>query len=167
MQNYLTTTPNTILLKGRHHNKYEEGRVAAGKTIMPGMIIESVGVDSNGVTTYQPHATRGGWAELAVAVESVFTADASPGGADRGGTIDDAYQAGELVRFHICQPGDELYMLLKTANHALITSSLVSDGAGGLEIFSSTYNKLFKSLEDNNNSSGANARIRVRALGPN
>lgn len=165
----ITTPPNpqrTIILKcDRIGEKYNEGRVAVSKSILPGMLIERTTADTPPDGDWQPHSTAGGFAEAAVALELGFVADI-PFQTFSGGTIDDAYAAADLVRMHLCQPGDEMYMLLAaSATAVVLTDFLESAGDGTLRKASSTNQRLFKPLEAVDNSAGAaRARIRVRKL---
>lgn len=110
----------TILLIGELEHRYEEARVKATKTITPGMLIEQT---SDG--TYQPHGTAGAtFAEVLVAHEDALQAR----------TIDDDYAEGELVRFHIAQSGDVLYMFLAAGETAVVNSPLSSNGDGSLQV---------------------------------
>jgi hypothetical protein len=165
----ITTPPNpqrTIVLKcSSLGDKYHEGRVQAGKTITPGMLVERATTGTKPDGDYRPHSTAGGPAERIVAQELAFIADV-PGLTFSGGTIDDNYAAGDLVRMHQCQPGDECYMLLGAGATAVIeVDFLESAGTGYLRKASGTNTRLFKPLEAVDNSTGANpARIRVRAI---
>lgn len=156
--------PNTIVLKGRLDEKYEEGRVGVGQTITPGMLVEHDAVttyeadDEN--ATYKPHATATGAAVPAIAVESVFTSQ--PDATGKGGTIDDNYVAGDLLRMHLCQPGDIIYGWLKTGNNATVNSKLASAGDGTFQV--STTNPLFEAVSYLNNTSGVKKRLKMRKL---
>lgn len=160
-----TYVKNTILLKGDLIQKYTEARVGAGVTVTPGMLVEKDADTTYDSThfnaAFRPHSVVNGNAEAIVAMEPMYPGTPDGGAGDTGG-IDDVYAAGELMHLHQCQPGDELYMFLKTGNNALLTSYLSSAGDGTLQV--STTVPLFKPLEALNNTSGAKARIKVRKL---
>jgi hypothetical protein len=158
-------TPNTIVLKSLGiGERYSEGLVQAAKTITPGYLVERV-VDDESQPKWQGHSTAGGYAEIVVAVELGFVADI-PKQTYSGGTIDDVYNAGDLVRLHHCHKGDELFMLVPASASAIvITDFLTSNGDGTLKKATSTDQRLFKPLQALDNSAGATtARIRVRVL---
>jgi len=161
-------TPNTILLRiDSLGEKYLEGRVAAAKTVTPGMLVErTTDASNNPDGVWQPHSTAGGYAEPIVAVELALVADV-PKQTYSGGTIDDVYNAGDLLRMHECQPGDELYMFLPaSASAVVLTDFLTSNGDGTLKKASSTDVRGWKPLEavDNSANAASKARIRVRRL---
>lgn len=149
--------PNTICLKvNAIGEKYGEGLVKAAKTIKPGHLIESTAdaVDVYGRETMQPHSVALGKGEQVVAIEEFFT----------GGTIDDLYPAGAVVRFHRCLKGDLMWMLLKIGENILPTDYLESAGDGTLQKLT-TGVALFKAAEIKDNTSGGLVvRIRARAL---
>ncbi len=161
-----TYTKNTILLKGCLIDRYDEARAGAGQTIYPGMLVEKNSDNTYDGTSYNAayavHSTANGAAEPLVALERMYPGQPDAGVANAGGTVDDAYVAGDLLKLHYCQAGDELYMYLKTGNHALVNSFLSSAGDGTLQV--STTVPLFHSLEDVNNTSGSKVRLRVRRL---
>lgn len=141
------SSPNTVILKPtRLSDRYDEARAAG--TIKPGHLIKH---DANGAVVV--HSAAGVAAELMVAIEDSF----------QGKTIDDNYVATDLVRFHRCQDGDEMYMLLANNQSVNPTSFLTSNGDGTLKAASGTDVILFKSVETLLNASGAAARLRVRA----
>jgi hypothetical protein len=125
---------NTILLKGDLGRRYEEGRVKAATTIYPGMLIE---FHTDG--TLQPHASAGLSAILMVAIEDGLA----------GKTIDDAYAAGDLVRYIILEPGDRAQMILVDGQTSVIGKpGLTSNGDGKLKVgVSGTDALLFEAVE--------------------
>jgi hypothetical protein len=147
-------SPQVILLKGKLQRRREE--IRAGGAIKPGHLIS---VQAAG--TVVVHPTAGGTAgagrgtPLSVALEDDF----------QGRGIDDAYAATDLVQDHLCQPGDELYMFLKTANNATLATPLTSAGDGALKLANGTTDQnMFMPVEALNNTSGSDSRLRVRAL---
>ena len=125
------TSPSTIVLKGEEKN-YDEGRVTTAVTIKPGMLCERVAAG-----TYSPHGTAGGWAEAFIAKEDAII----------GKTINDAYAAGDLLRFHKCQKGDEVLVICPTSLTLTPAVYLTSNGDGKMKIGASTDIRLFKCLD--------------------
>src|SRR5688572_27555939 len=118
----MTPSPNTVLLKVRQHLGYDEGRVATGKTIIPGYLVEM-----NGSGTWQPHSMLGNAGVSAWAVENDFLGDVrSPV------TIDTEYVADDLLRFHRALPDDEIYAFLADGQSVGIGDELTSNGDGTL-----------------------------------
>lgn len=134
--------PNTILLKGDPVRK--EG--VASSAITPGHLLTYGGV--NDVT---PHPTAGGAAPKAFAFEA--------GSIGRG--VDDAYQAGEQVRYGVCRQGDEVWALLAAGQSVSRGDGLESAGNGTLQKVT-TGEVIAYALEDVNNSGGASA-VRIKA----
>lgn len=168
MANVMTTPPTrpaTIVLEAKNGLKTNEGRVKTAKTIYPGMLIERLTDTGYQYMTVQPHATAGGAAELLIAIELALVADI-PGATYSGGTVDDAYAAGDLVRWHHCQRGDVVHALVAASASAIVmTDWLSSNGDGCLRKETSTGVKLFAPMEAVDNSAGSSrARIRARAL---
>lgn len=112
--------PSSVRLKISDATRYEEGRVATGATIKPGMFVKR---DSSG--TYIPHGTIDGPAERLVATEDVNVL--------RGKGIDDDYVAGDLFGFLCCLPGDEVFGFLKDEQNFANGDYLVSGGDGSLQ----------------------------------
>lgn len=126
-QNLRTANPNTIVLRGKLANRYEEK--AAASAISPGMLAEIV----SSTDTVQPHSTRGGRMMRYVAMEAYFTGGGYPQSTVyTGGTITDAYQTNDLVRLHLVSPGDEMYMLLHVGETIVEGDWLISYGDGTL-----------------------------------
>lgn len=107
--------PKRIQLKGA--GRHEEA--LAGGTIKPGMLV--ILNSSNRVVV---HATSGGYAEAAFALEDAL----------KGKTIDDNYSNGDLVSYTIANKGDSIYALLAAGETAVIGSKLVSNGDGTLQV---------------------------------
>jgi hypothetical protein len=115
--------PNTILLAGAPFTPPEK---QASVAITPGMLVE---VTPN-AATLRPHATAGGNARAAFALESLV-----PPGSGTTAQIDTVYPIGDTVRWVIANPGDELYALLPANATAVVEgSALVSNGDGTLKL---------------------------------
>jgi hypothetical protein len=156
------TNPRTILLRGELHKVQTEGYVQATKSIIPGMLVEPGTGGANPYKHYQPHATQGEVTEPLVALEPMI-ADV-PFATFQGGTIDDTYAAGDHLRVHYAQPGDELYMFLKASGSAVIEGDfLQSAGNGDLEKVTTTNARLFTALEAKT-PTAARTRVRVRRV---
>lgn len=104
---------NQIQLKGGFWR--DELRAAAALT--PGHLIERTAADK-----VQVHATEGGFAERAFAVEDAL----------QGKTIDDAYALDDLVSYNLVKPGSEVQAWLKAGENVAIGAKLVSAGDGTL-----------------------------------
>ena len=135
-----TLTRKTILLKGEFNEKYDE--IRAGGTIKPGHLIVR---NASGVAVV--HATNGGYAEKIFAHEDALI----------GRTIDDAYSSGELVRYHVAQPGDVIYGFIKAGANVTDGSLLVSNADGTMDIVAGSEVPLAQSIEDVDNSGGGAA----------
>lgn len=110
------STPNTILLKGRLDQRYDEQRGAG--TITPGMLC--VDNSSGNLIAHNVVSGKGPWK---IAIEDAL----------QGKTIDDNYVSGDLVRFHHPRPGNWYYMLLKAGENVAIGDKAVSAGDGTLQ----------------------------------
>src|SRR5262245_1722763 len=121
----------TILLRGKFNQVATEGRVKTGGSIMPGMLVEMTTTTPYQYPTLQAHATSGGHSRRWVALEGMV-ADI-PYQTFTGGTIDDAYAAGALLRVHECMPHDVMYMLIPNAANITINGALASNGDGTLK----------------------------------
>lgn len=122
-----TTTPNTILYKGRLSRRYEEARVKASATVYPGMIVEKY---TDG--TVWPHQTAGAAALMQIAIEDGF----GPMSANFfvGKKLTDPYNAGDLCRYILADKGEMFYLILKDGEVATIGSKLTSNGDGKVQI---------------------------------
>lgn len=168
----LSDPPNpqrTILLSGRFHQTAWEGRCRPNRTIIPGMLVEQIA--GTGGTPYQypslqPHGTAAGQAEKHIAVELGMVADVPYATTFSGGTIDDAYAAGDLVFVHQCRTNDIIYGLLKASGAAVTLADTVESAGDGTFKKTTAGFPLFKVLE--NITPGATpttgTRIRLRAL---
>lgn len=145
--------PQTILLKG-DFAQYR-GSATAGGTITPGMLL-TFEADGDVIA----HATAGGTAGEGVHGMMFAIEDSL-----QGRTIDDNYSATEKVEYHIAQKGDEIYVLLATANNATPATRLTSNGNGAMKVANGTTDQnLMVPVETLNNTSGSNARLRARVL---
>lgn len=108
--------PSQIFLKGDMGERYEEGRAAG--TIKPGHLIKL-----NGDNELVVHATAGGFAERAIAIEAGLL----------GKTIDDNYADDDLVHYVLGRPGEECYMWLAAGKSVDEGDHLVSAGDGTLD----------------------------------
>lgn len=143
----MKTRPTRIQLKGE--GVFEEGRAAA--IITPGMLVT---LNSSGNVI--PHATAGGRAEKAFALEDAL----------QGRGIDDNYAVNELVAYAIQSPGDVVFAWLAAGETAAPGSLLSSNGDGTLQVVAGTETAVGVALEarDNSDTSSLNARLRVRIL---
>lgn len=157
--------PNTILLRGDQARKRDEGRVHAGKTVYPGMLLERVATGNSAYGDYQPHSGAALNGERIIALESGFVVDIPFAASFKGGTVDDTYGAGDLMFIHLCQNGDEIWGLLPASAAAItIDKYLCSNGDGRLKIWATNdVDPLFKALEAKDNSANAATHIRIRA----
>jgi hypothetical protein len=128
---------------------YDEARVKAGVTITPGMLIE---LDANGEAL--PHGTAGAVGEGLVAIEDGYI----------GKTIDDAYAAGELVRYVIARGGVEFNLILVGGANATTASFLTSNGDGKVKVAAGADARAFKSRDTLNLTALPDGRINGRAL---
>lgn len=142
-----SNTPKRIHLRG--DPQIEEA--LAGGAITPGMLL-SRQADGDVVA----HATAGGWAEKAFALEDAL----------QGKTVDDAYASGDRVTFAICKSGDIVYAWLAGGENADQSEFLTSNGDGTLKVASSTDIRVATPLEsiDASDSATINERIKVRIL---
>lgn len=106
---------NTIQLIGEF--RHEEA-LASG-TVKPGMLVERTSATQD---TVKAHATEGGVAERAFAVEDAL----------RGKTVNDAYSDGNLVMYHLVEPGAVVQALIKAGEDVTKDDQLVSAGDGTL-----------------------------------
>lgn len=97
--------------------EFRREEALASAEVKPGMLLE---LDSDGKV--KPHATQGGYAERAVAVEDAL----------QGDTVSDTYASGALVSFNLEAPGAECQMLLEAGQNAAIGERLISSGNGKL-----------------------------------
>lgn len=117
---------NRIHLKGT----YDYDEKVAASTILPGMLIELTSTDK-----VQPHATAGGRAERAIAIEDALSGASVFFGAT-GRTVATSYVATDLVPYILVHPGGEVLGLLKTGTSYVEGDKLISAGNGKFEKFS-------------------------------
>lgn len=153
----LLNEKNTILLKPMEAlGQYDEGRVATGETLKPGMLIDRIAAG-----TFQVHKTAGGGGEFLLMIEDGLIGD----------SVDDARTAGQLVRFIKPKPGDVVYVRIPpSATAIVIGDDLVSNGDGKFKKTAGSSNTVFGSAEDAydnsaNASTDAWIRLRVSAHG--
>lgn len=104
-------TPKTIILKG--YGERKEGVAAAASEILPGMQTEG----------FAEVAEATGGARAAFAVENDLV----------GGSIDDAYAAGDTVQYVVALPGAEVYAWLSDEETVEAGDALESAGDGTLQ----------------------------------
>ena len=109
--------PKTITLKGDFIRK--EGEASAA--ITPGDLVEF-----GGANDLQVHATVGGQARKAFALENDLI----------GKGIDDAYAAGDTVQYGVFVPGAEVYCRLTASETCTKGDFLESGGNGRLQVSS-------------------------------
>lgn len=105
----------TVLLKGSL-DPIEEAR--ASETISPGMLIEML--STGGV---QMNDKVAGTIQVLVALEDAKRPT---------GTITDPYLATELVMYHVCKPGDLVYLRIPAAAAAIVKGDSLEPVAGGM-----------------------------------
>jgi len=146
----------TIVLKGDPIRK----ECLANEAITPGELLRF-----NSNDKLEPHGTAGGNAQAMFAVEEDFVGDG----------IDTDYASGDQVQYVVGRPGDEINAFLATGNNVAKGDPLESDGAGALQKHTAkTINEggsatatiyvraiVGYALEDQNNTSGSRARIKV------
>lgn len=152
-----TPTPKKVILKGDPIYKelpLEALDIYGDGGITPGMLIERTGTG-----TVQPHSTATGLAApIMFAVEDALF---------EGRDIDSVYdQDGEVVRYAVCRPGDEVYALLAAGNDTVDKDALLASNGDGTLRVSST-NPVARTLEDVDNdpgTGGAAVRIKVEVI---
>lgn len=152
----MTVYPKKIILKGDPIYKeapLEAINASGDGAITPGMLIERTGTG-----TVKPHSTATGLAQAMFAVEDALF---------EGRDIDTDYDVdGEVVRYAICRPGDEVYAFLAAGNDTVDKDALLaSNGDGTLRV--SDTNPVARTLEDVDNdpgTDGAAVRIKVEVL---
>lgn len=152
-----TPTPKKVILKGDPIYKemaLEPLNASAEGFITPGMLCERT---STG--TIKPHATATG-----VAYPPMFAVeDALYEGRD----IDTDYdEDGEVVRYAVCRPGDEVYALLAAGQDTNGANALLASNGDGTLRVSST-NPVARALEDVDNNPGTDGlavRVKVEVI---
>lgn len=96
----------------------EEG-LASG-TVKPGHLLEMTNATAN---TVKAHATEGGYSERAFAVEDAL----------QGDTVDDSYSDGDMVAYHLVEPGAVVLGWLEAGVSYAKGEKLISAGGGNLK----------------------------------
>lgn len=136
-----------------------EEAVATAVAITPGELLQW----TPGAATVRAHAVAAGSVTpKMVALESQTPED------ETAFSVDDPYDASDLVYFAVAKPGDEYYMWLANGENAALQALLQSDGNGELQVLGTVVaGTLAESVVGTavvalNNATGAPARIRVR-----
>lgn len=150
-----TVNPHRIELKKSVGTRYEEG--IASSAITPGMILERTpGTGSPMDDEVQPHSVQGGRGELMIALEDAL----------QGRTVDDAYEAGDVVGYNLALPGDEIYAWVEASASVSNGDKLCSNGSGAFEIAASGDEVLAEAIESKTTGgSGGHVRARVTPQG--
>ena len=131
-----------------YQGRYEEAEAAA--EVKPGHLLT---LTSEGKV--QPHATAGGYAERAFAVER----------SEMGQTIDDAYAQGDQVKFVLAMPGDVVWAFLKNGQTVSVGDLVTSAGDGTLKVKGDTDIPVGVVLEALDLSGASEpARVKIRLL---
>lgn len=151
--------PHTIMLAGKYRLEEDLTTVA----VTPGMLVQTFNSSGKKI---KPHATAGGVAERAFAVEAPLEGISATSGTSRG--IDDDYAIGELVHYHLVEPGAVVRAWLKDGENVVPGDLLISAGDGTLK--KTTGSPLCyvavaeEALDLSASSNTTNARITVRVL---
>lgn len=153
-----STTPHTIVLRSNDPDnsvqRPQEAPVQAAVTVKPGMLLAW-----GTTTTVKPHATAGGNKEgVKVAIDKIWAPPSA------GAAIDATYAAGETCAFIFANPGDVLWMFVKTGTNIAKGAPVESAGTGALQAAAGTaLDSLVGYTEEAvNNASGSDGRVRVR-----
>ena len=144
--------PNTIHLGGEITMVAD---LAAGEAIIPGALVDRA------AGAYVNHAAAGGLAQPAFALEQAMM----NAGQDQDPhvlTIDHPYAADDLMMVGVGKPGSTFYALLASGENVTDGAELDSNGDGKLK--AGTTAPPVRAIEDVNNTSGANTRIRVEVI---
>lgn len=137
---------NTILLKGRGVRLEK----IAGGTITPGMLVKTTSTD-----TLVAHATAGGAALRAFAVENDLV----------GKEITDNYVANDFVQAEIMDSGNEIYGFIVASGTAVVIGDLMeSAGDGSLRKLASGVALAVAMEAVDNSGGGTMARIKFRII---
>lgn len=149
------SNPSTVVLKSFAHVR-KEG--VAGGAITPGHLIKR---DSDG--EFVVHNVAGGMAAKTFAVENEL----------EGQDISDAYEENDVVFYHHCQPGEEVYAFVDNGQTVTRGDYLESSADGSLRKHSNAsaavseyaHCIVAQALETVDNSAGtAHARIKVEII---
>lgn len=99
----------------RKWGEYVRYEAEASGAVYPGYLLE---LDSNGKV--KAHATAGGVAEMAIAVEDAL----------QGNDIADQYAVGDLVQYNIIRKGDAFWGKIANGEAIAIGDKVVSNGNG-------------------------------------
>ncbi len=154
---------NTIQQRGN----YRLDEDVASVLITPGMLIELTTSTGRKV---KPHATEGGYAELAFAVEDPLQGATATSVESR--TIDTDYAIADRVTYHIQYRGSVVFAFLKAGENVAIGDKLISAGDGSLikngsEASGTTVRQVVAIAEvalDLSASGAVKLRLNVRAL---
>lgn len=111
--------PNTIYLSGDKPGMVEVNDVAAGVSILPGMLLERY--NSSGTPLYKPHSAAGKGSQTYALNQSML---------NKG--VSDAYAIGDLVEAGIGAPGSTWWARLASGQNVVNGAKLTSNGAGYL-----------------------------------
>lgn len=145
------STPQTIMLDRREHYLLDEGNVATGSTVYPGMLViwSSGEIIPNG-------------AAADVDAPKMFAIENDK----FGGDLDTAYAADTWCYFVYPQQGARIYAYIETGGNVAKGAALESNGAGYLQAASTGRIVAFADEAVNNSGGGSgpagSARIRVR-----
>lgn len=120
----MPTTHSDTKILGETDNsmyEYEEGEVASGETIYPGMLVEKTGENNDYEETpfIQPVSSLDKVGDnFMVALEP----SVPPRGDDADIPREHEYDAGEVIQFAVCQPGCEVQNALLADGGVLVSS---------------------------------------------
>lgn len=145
---------NRIQIDGGEGAYVKEEAIADG-AVSPGMLVELTSAGK-----VKAHATEGGYALCAVAVEDAL----------QGDTVDDDYADGDLVTYHIQRRGTRFQGLVKAGSTIVKGTILCSDGDGTWIPYGdsgSTVNQVLAEAEEAKTLTGSyneNTLLMLRAL---
>lgn len=178
----MPTTHSSTEILGETDNslfEYEEGEVASGATIYPGMILEKTGENSDYEETpiLQPVSSIEKIGENFMVAE---TPKVPPRGDDTDIPREHEYTEGEVVQFAVCQPGAEVQNALLADGGVLASATdadisyddaLGSNDDGTLQLTTAAGSVLARAREAVDNSGGGGgeggvdaARINVEVV---
>lgn len=120
-------TYHTVILKKNRLVDYYDEYLCGATAVMPGFFLQvdaSATVDGANNQTIKPNDTAYGGGAVIVAIENALIGDSTV--TTDGGTIDDAYAEGDLVRAQRLQLGDEVYPFLKANAGTATEGSLLA-----------------------------------------
>lgn len=156
-----------------HRNApYDEGEVASGVTVTPGMGVEVTGTNADGDFQLQPVSTAG-----KTGAQARFAREQRvPPRAESGSVLDQVYQAGEHIEFRVFRAGDVVENALLAAGGDLATASqatvtpgdvlaFYSDGSLKVSATAGAEVAIAREAVDNSSAaSGERARLSVEVL---